>query len=160
MHTIKWVYSHFHLMIFQHMPISDEVLLYIRNLEDRVGQLESGSEFPYKPVFPISPLSSKAKEQVEEDDEDEEEVVHGKEEGGVRPESVSNAMKVLEVHEDMLERGETGLAGEDLGDGEKALVREMCNVSRNFLCLHFLQFFLLGKTMSASIEHQSSGNGQ
>jgi len=110
------------------MGLNDEVLLYIRNLEDRVGQLESGSEFPYKPVFPISPLSSKAKEQVEEDDEDEEEVVLCKEEGGVRPESVSNAMKVLEVHEDMLERGETGLAGEDLGDGEKALVREMCNV--------------------------------
>ena len=110
------------------MCISDEVLLYIRNLEDRVGQLESGSEFPYKPVFPIS-APSKAKERVEED-EDEEEVVQSKDEGGVRPESVSNAMKVLEVHEDMLERGgETGLAGEDLGDGEKALVREMCNVS-------------------------------
>ena len=110
------------------MSISDEVLLYIRNLEDRVGQLESGSEFPYKPVFPIS-TASKAKEHVQEDDDDEE-VVHGKEEGGVRPESVSNAMKVLEVHEDMLERGgETGLPGEDLGDGEKALVREMCNVS-------------------------------
>ena len=110
------------------MCISDEVLLYIRNLEDRVGQLESGSEFPYKPVFPIS-APSKAKERVEEDEEEEEEV-RSKEEGGVRPESVSNAMKVLEVHEDMLERGgETGLAGEDLGDGEKALVREMCNVS-------------------------------
>ena len=113
------------------MCISDEVLLYIRNLEDRVGQLESGSEFPYKPVFPIS-APAKAKEQAEED-EDEEEVVQNKEEGGVRPESVSNAMKVLEVHEDMLERGETGLAGEDLGDGEKALVREMCNVSLSFL---------------------------
>ena len=132
MHMIKWVYSHFHLMIFLHLSISDEVLLYIRNLEDRVGQLESGSEFPYKPVFPISAPSSKTKEQVEEDD-DEVGVLHSKEEGGVRPESVSNAMKVLEVHEDMLERGETGLAGEDLGDGEKALVREMCNVSLSFL---------------------------
>ena len=40
------------------MSISDEVLLYIRNLEDRVGQLESGSEFPYKPVFPISTPTS------------------------------------------------------------------------------------------------------
>jgi len=110
------------------MGLNDEVLLYIRNLEDRVGQLESGSEFPYKPVFPISAPSSKTKEQVEEDDDDEVDVLHSKEEGGVRPESVSNAMKVLEVHEDMLERGETGLAGEDLGDGEKALVREMCNV--------------------------------
>merc|ERR1719266_1803693 len=79
------------------MGLNDEVLLYIRNLEDRVGQLESGSEFPYKPVFPIS-APSKPKEQVKEDEE--EEVVRSKEEGGVRPESVSNAMKVLEVHED------------------------------------------------------------
>ena len=110
------------------MSISDEVLLYIRNLEDRVGQLESGSELRYKRVFPIA-TPSKREEEVEEDDDDEE-VVLSKEEGGVRPESVSNAMKVLEVHEDMLERGgETGLPGEDLGDGEKALVREMCNVS-------------------------------
>ena len=47
--------------------------------------------------------------EVEAETDDDEEVVHGKEEGGVRPESVSNAMKVLEVHEDMLERGgETG----------------------------------------------------
>ena len=112
-------------MIISNMSISDEVLLYIRNLEDRVGQLESGSEFPYKPVFPIA-APSKPKEQVKEDEE--EEVVRSKEEGGVRPESVSNAMKVLEVHEDMLERGEGGEGG-DLGDGEKALVREMCNVS-------------------------------
>merc|ERR1719490_556079 len=76
------------------MGLNDEVLLYIRNLEDRVGQLESGSEFPYKPVFPISAPSSKTKEQVEEDDDDDEaDVLHSKEEGGVRPESVSNAMK-------------------------------------------------------------------
>lgn len=106
------------------MGLNDEVLLYIRNLEDRVGQLESGSEFPYKPVFPLPP-PSKAKEEEEDDDG----VMRSKEEGGVRPESVSNAMKVLEVHEDMLERhNESGQAGEDLGDGEKALVREMCNV--------------------------------
>ena len=98
-------------------PLPDEVLLYIRNLEDRVGQLENGSEFPFgKPAFP----SSRLKEPLEEEE--------AKEEGGVRPESVSNAMKVLEVHEDMLERGEGGEGG-DLGDGEKALVREMCNVS-------------------------------
>ena len=126
------------------MSISDEVLLYIRNLEDRVGQLESGSEFPYKPVFPIA-APSKPKEQVKEDEE--EEVVRSKEEGGVRPESVSNAMKVLEVHEDMLERGE--MAGEDLGDGEKALVREMCNVS--FVLLHFLRLFLFEKTNNVSV---------
>ena len=117
--------------MFLRVTVSDEVLLYIRNLEDRVGQLESGSEFPYKPVFPLPP-PSKAKE---EEEEEEDGVMRSKEEGGVRPESVSNAMKVLEVHEDMLERhNESGQAGEDLGDGEKALVREMCNVSVvNFL---------------------------
>ena len=122
---------------FLQVTVSDEVLLYIRNLEDRVGQLESGSEFPYKPVFPLPP-PSKAKEEEEEEDG----VMRSKEEGGVRPESVSNAMKVLEVHEDMLERhNESGQAGEDLGDGEKALVREMCNVSViNFPSLHFLLF--------------------
>ena len=58
-------------------------------------------------------------------------------------------MKVLEVHEDMLERGggETGLPGEDLGDGEKALVREMCNVSVSFLSVCSLGFFLPEKVM-------------
>lgn len=95
------------------------MLLYIRNLEDRVGQLESGSEFPFGAAFPSH---HKAEEPLEE--------------GGLRPEAVSNAMKVLEVHEHMLERNlDSDGAGEDLGDGEKALVREMCNVSilGNFL---------------------------
>ena len=31
--------------------ITDEVLLYIRNLEDRVGQLEAGSEYPLSTQF-------------------------------------------------------------------------------------------------------------
>ena len=129
------------------------MLLYIRNLEDRVGQLESGSEFPYKPVFPLPP-PSKAKEEEEEEDG----VMRSKEEGGVRPESVSNAMKVLEVHEDMLERhNESGQAGEDLGDGEKALVREMCNVSViNFL--PSISFFLLEKVFLTSIAVEIANN--
>lgn len=36
--------------------------------------------------------------------------------------------KVLEVHE-QLERPKTDIGGENLDDKEKAIVREMCNVS-------------------------------
>ena len=98
--------------------VPDEVLLYIRNLEDRVGQLETGTDFPFIKAPNPFPTKSKEEEGANED-------------GGVRPESVSNAMKVLEVHEHMLEQSlDSDGGGEgDLGDGEKALVREMCNVS-------------------------------
>ena len=98
--------------------VPDEVLLYIRNLEDRVGQLETGTDFPFIKAPNPFPTKSKDEEGTNED-------------GGVRPVSVSNAMKVLEVHEHMLERSlDSDGGGEvDLGDGEKALVREMCNVS-------------------------------
>ena len=48
---------------------------------------------------------------------------------GSRPESVTNAMKVLEVHEQILEKSlDSDETSDDLCDGEKALVREMCNV--------------------------------
>lgn len=55
---------------------------------------------------------------------------------GGRPEAVVQALQVLEVRE-QLERGGTPAhqpspnlgTAEDLDDGEKALVREMCNVS-------------------------------
>ena len=41
-------------------------------------------------------------------------------------------MKVLEVHEQILEKSlDSDSLSDDLGDGEKALVREMCNVSFN-----------------------------
>ena len=47
-----------------------------------------------------------------------------------RPEAVTNAMKVLEVHEHVLEKSlDSDDTADELGDGEKALVREMCNVS-------------------------------
>ena len=90
--------------------VPDEVLLYIRNLEDRVGQLETGTDFPF--IKAPNPLPTKSKEE-EGTNED----------GGVRPESVSNALK-LERSLDSDGGGEG-----DLGDGEKAFVREMCNVS-------------------------------
>ncbi|XP_069118212.1 zinc finger CCCH domain-containing protein 13-like [Argopecten irradians] len=48
-------------------------------------------------------------------------------ESPTKPEAVVRAMKVLEVHE-QLERPQTDVGEENLGDSEKAIVREMCNV--------------------------------
>ncbi|GIX68897.1 coiled-coil domain-containing protein 85C [Caerostris extrusa] len=46
-----------------------------------------------------------------------------------KPEAVVHAMKVLEVHEQMEKSLESDLESEELAEGEKALVREMCNVA-------------------------------
>merc|ERR1719150_1609982 len=83
------------------MGLNDEILAYIRNLEDRVKLLEAGSEYQMR----------------EEQDQ------------GHRPQSVTNAMKVLQVHEQILEKSlDSDETSDELCDGEKALVREMCNV--------------------------------
>ena len=72
--------------------------------------LEAGSEYPLSKHFSI--------EQIREEQE-----------RGNRPESVTNAMKVLEVHEQILEKSlDSDETSDELCDGEKALVREMCNV--------------------------------
>jgi len=100
----------FHLLLFL-----DEILSYIRNLEDRVKLLEAGSEYPLSKHFS---LESHISHSISKDQEQ-----------GSRPESVTNAMKVLEVHEQILEKSlDSDETSDDLGDGEKALVREMCNV--------------------------------
>lgn len=107
--------------------IVDEVLLYIRNLEDRVGQLEAGSEYPLSTHFP-QPFRSKIVKDLSLDHIND----NIDKDLGSRPESVTNAMKVLEVHEQILEKSlDSDEASDELGDGEKALVREMCNVSTN-----------------------------
>ena len=81
--------------------------------------LEAGSEYPLSKHFSLeSPISDNI----------------SKEEQGSRPESVTNAMKVLEVHEQILEKSlDSDETSDDLGDGEKALVREMCNVSLYYI---------------------------
>ena len=83
--------------------------------------LEAGSEYPLSKHFSLeSPISGSDN--------------ISKEEQGSRPESVTNAMKVLEVHEKILEKSlDSDEMSDDLGDGEKALVREMCNVSSSFI---------------------------
>ena len=95
----------------------DEILAYIRNLEDRVKLLEAGSEYPLSKQFSLeTQLTDKF-------------TTNSKEDPGSRPESVTNAMKVLEVHEQILEKSlDSDEISDDLGDRERALVREMCNV--------------------------------
>lgn len=46
-----------------------------------------------------------------------------------KPEAIVRAMKVLEIHEQLDKRAQVD--NDELADGEKALVREMCNVSDN-----------------------------
>jgi hypothetical protein len=70
-------------------PFPDEVLLYIRNLEDRVGQLESGGDFPS-----LLPAKLPAALPAKEAHRPEAALEEPTEEGGVRPEAVSAAMKV------------------------------------------------------------------
>jgi len=104
--------------------LNDEVLLYIRNLEDRVGQLEAGSEYPLSTQFNQS-FRTKMLKDISLDHIND----NAEKDLGSRPESVTNAMKVLEVHEQILEKSlDSDEASDELGDGEKALVREMCNV--------------------------------
>merc|ERR1712152_10136 len=59
--------------------LNDEILAYIRNLEDRVKLLEAGSDYPLSKQFSL-----------------ETQIINNKDDPGSRPESVTNAMKVLE----------------------------------------------------------------
>lgn len=60
--------------------------------------------------------------------------------GASPPEAVVQALQVLEVRE-QLERSVSGsdmdLSTPDMDDGEKALLREMCNVSSKPYCSGF-----------------------
>nr|CAD7459501.1 unnamed protein product [Timema tahoe] len=108
----------------QRTGFNDQMMQYVRSLERRVKQLEEEKvTLQQKVGQSAAPVS---------------EVHSGWDtEGGSRPEAVVQALQVLEVRE-KIERGntpeeqqqqhvlETNTAG--LDDGEKALVREMCNV--------------------------------
>lgn len=113
------------------MGLNDEVLLYIRNLEDRVVHLETGSpEFPPITIIPSNINNNTIKQTGQNKDLIIETTEINVNSNNHRPESVTSAMKVLEVHEQILEKSldSSDDANDDLGDGEKALVREMCNV--------------------------------
>lgn len=136
--------------------INEQVLCYIRNLEKRIEILEAEkgitgdipAEVPLKPqpggvdkkyqsgiprsphyrkpddashILPPPPLSPHSTSKTAS--ETAEPYV-----GVARPEAVVHAMKVLEVHEQLDKATDSELECEELAEGEKALVREMCNV--------------------------------
>lgn len=117
----------------QRSIINEQVLQYIRSLEKRIQQLEDE-----KHAVPQKPQRSLAAEVPESKPlnpppyrkppcpsdssmrETSSNLVMGK------PEAIVRAMKVLEIHEQLDKRAQVD--NDELADGEKALVREMCNV--------------------------------
>ncbi|KAK8788634.1 hypothetical protein V5799_021594 [Amblyomma americanum] len=136
--------------------INEQVLRYIRNLEKRIEILEAekgivkdipAEEVPLKPqpssvdkkyqsgipraphyrkpddaghILPPPPTLHSANKSTSGNSETYV--------GVARPEAVVHAMKVLEVHEQLDKATDSELEFEELAEGEKALVREMCNV--------------------------------
>lgn len=102
---------------------------YVRNLETRVNQLEDDKRALTHKINQIAATTGDPTLTIPADASVG--VLTG------RPEAVVRALQVLEVREQLErdvrvpDRTETmsDLASGDMDDGEKALVREMCNVS-------------------------------
>lgn len=112
----------------QRSTFNDQIMQYVRSLENRVKQLEDDKRSLTHKINQIATSSGDATIAIPP-------------EAGVgvlsgRPEAVVRALQVLEVREQLEregrlpERGETiaQVTNGDMDDGEKALVREMCNV--------------------------------
>jgi len=95
---------------------ADQTMQYVRSLEQRVKQLEEDKSVLQARAQGWEVLPSG---EVWDSPASPNDNTHL----GSRPEAVVRALQVLEVRE-QLER-------EEGHDGEKALVREMCNVSKN-----------------------------
>ena len=94
----------------QFVWIADQTMQYVRSLEQRIKQLEEDKSM-------LQARTQGWQEPWEPSANGSNENFHL----GSRPEAVVRALQVLEVRE-QLER-------EAVHDGEKALLREMCNVS-------------------------------
>lgn len=122
-------------------PVSDQTIQYVRSLERRIQQLEeeqsppttpskamsklesnAGTNGPSKPMTPTKrikmpqSITAQLSSSLSSDP-----IING------RPEAVVRALQVLEVRE-QLERDRAGATSSQMDDGEKALIREMCNV--------------------------------
>ncbi|CAG9864307.1 unnamed protein product [Phyllotreta striolata] len=111
----------------QRNTFNDQIMQYVRSLEQRVKQLEDDKRALTHKINQIAAQTGDAS-------------LAAPQEAGAgaltgRPEAVVRALQVLEVRE-QLERESHELCGENMSDalsqdmdeGEKALVREMCNV--------------------------------
>lgn len=104
---------------------------YVRSLEQRVKQLEDDKRTLTHKINQLAATTGDPSLAVPPDS--------GPGALTGRPEAVVRALQVLEVREQLeREQGRTGqenmsdTASADMDDGEKALVREMCNVSVGF----------------------------
>lgn len=108
--------------------INAQVLQYIRNLEKRIQELEE--EKSSKQMKNKIGHNFYGKTWNDGNSRDHHSVKMTSDNISVsKPEAVVHAMKVLEVHEQMEKSLESDLEFEELAEGEKALVREMCNVA-------------------------------
>ncbi|XP_063908662.1 coiled-coil domain-containing protein 85C [Zophobas morio] len=113
----------------QRNTFNDQIMQYVRNLEQRVKQLEEDKRALTHKINQIAATTGDPSLAIPPD-------------AGVgvlsgRPEAVVRALQVLEVREQLeregrmpAERAEnlSDSTSQDMDDGEKALVREMCNV--------------------------------
>ncbi|XP_050077169.1 uncharacterized protein LOC126564229 [Anopheles maculipalpis] len=102
--------------------LSDQTLQYVRALETRIRQLEEERAVVLNNSSTTTASTTNGGGQVQVTTSSSNDPISG------RPEAVVRALQVLEVRE-QLERERIGNTPPDqLDDGEKALVREMCNV--------------------------------
>ncbi len=103
-------------VLIQLLLYLDEILAYIRSLEDRLGL----SDYPEADSFMGG----------EEEDEGAESL-RAPEPAARRPDAVSNAFKVLSIQERILEKSAMDSSEDtenELGEGERALVHQICKV--------------------------------
>lgn len=123
--------------------LNDQTLQYVRSLERRIQQLEEERTAPtanlqQPQAQPAAPAKSAPSPHTHTQQDISQAVAAAAAAAAAlpepisgRPEAVVRALQVLEVRE-QLERDRlgnlTGCALDQMDDGEKALVREMCNV--------------------------------
>lgn len=113
----------------QRSSFNDQIMQYVRNLEQRVKELEEDKLSLTLKINQVAASIGDPTLVIQQD--------NGVGTLSGRPEAVVRALQVLEVREQLEREGrmpssETGdtpdNANQDMDDGEKALVREMCNV--------------------------------
>lgn len=95
----------------------------LSKMESNNGPANGQKMMPPKPMTPTKRIKmpQSITSQLSNSSMGSEPIING------RPEAVVRALQVLEVRE-QLERERAGASANQMDDGEKALIREMCNV--------------------------------
>ncbi|XP_054710444.1 coiled-coil domain-containing protein 85B-like [Uloborus diversus] len=108
--------------------VNAQVLQYIRNLEKKIQELEE-EKLGFRQMKNKVSHNFYGKANWADSTSRDHHKMSNDNMSISKPEAVVHAMKVLEVHEQMEKSLESDLESEELAEGEKALVREMCNVA-------------------------------